>query len=247
MSMSSRAVFLSACLLMANLSEAGQIPDKFTNLKVLPADASRAEVVRVMRGFASALGVRCNHCHVGENPANLDNYDFAADTKAPKRAARAMMQMTHEINERLIPAAGLDRPIQVQCITCHRGVSKPEQLVDILTRTAEQTGPAAALQEYQDLRKRHYGRSSYDFGAPTLNMLAEWLSGPRKNVAAAIEVQEFNVKVNPDIASSYSFLGDLYIAKGDRAAARASFEKALALEPSNEYFKKRLSEFKQEK
>ena len=68
---------MSACLLMANLSEAGQIPDKFTNLKVLPADASRAEVVRVMRGFASALGVRGNHCHVGENPANLDNYDFA--------------------------------------------------------------------------------------------------------------------------------------------------------------------------
>ena len=61
---------------------------------MLPADASRAEVVRVMRGFASALGVRCNHCHVGENSANLDNYDFAADTKAPKRAARAMMQMT---------------------------------------------------------------------------------------------------------------------------------------------------------
>ena len=247
MSMSSRAVVLSACLLMANLSEAGQIPDKFTNLKVLPADASRAEVVRVMRGFASALGVRCNHCHVGENPANLDNYDFAADSKAPKRAARAMMQMTREINERLIPAAGLDRPIQVQCITCHRGVSKPEQLVDMLTRTAEQTGPAAALQEYQDLRKQHYGRSSYDFGAPTLNMLAEWLSGPRKNVSAAIEVQEFNVKVNPDIASSYSFLGDLYIAKGDRAAAQASFEKALALEPSSEYFKKRLSEFKREK
>jgi ubiquinone/menaquinone biosynthesis C-methylase UbiE len=41
-------------------------------------------------------------------------------------------------------------------------------------------------------------------------------------------------------------LGDLYIAKGDRAAAQAGFEKALALEPSSEYFTKRLSEFKQE-
>ena len=47
----------------------------------------------------------------GRESRNLDNYDFAADTKAPKRAARAMMQMTREINERLIPAAGLDRPM----------------------------------------------------------------------------------------------------------------------------------------
>jgi thioredoxin reductase len=44
----------------------GQIPDKFTNLKVLPKDISKQELQSTMRGFAFALGVRCEHCHVEE-------------------------------------------------------------------------------------------------------------------------------------------------------------------------------------
>jgi len=43
-----------------------QFPEKFTNLKVLPMDISRKELESTMRGFAFALNVRCNHCHVGK-------------------------------------------------------------------------------------------------------------------------------------------------------------------------------------
>jgi tetratricopeptide (TPR) repeat protein len=239
-------IYLSLVLSIAAPSalSGDQIPEKFKNLKILPATSSRADVVRVMRGFAGALGVRCNHCHVGENPANLDNYDFASDDKEPKRVARAMMRMTQEINEKLVPAAGISQPIQVQCITCHRGIAKPEQLIDVLMQAVDRGGVPAALQQYRDLRSRYYGRGGYDFGAPTLNTLAEWLNGQRKDVAAAIEVQEFNVKINPDIATSYGLLGELYFAKGDRAAAQASFERAVALDPSSEFFKKRLEDVK---
>jgi hypothetical protein len=34
-------------------------PDSLRNLKVLPATTSPREIVGIMRGFASALGVRC--------------------------------------------------------------------------------------------------------------------------------------------------------------------------------------------
>lgn len=240
----SRVLVALVCLLgPATAAPPDQIPDKFTNLQVLPQDASRADVVAVMRSFAGALGVRCNHCHVGENPATLENYDFASDAKETKKVARGMMRMTGEINGRLVPAAGVAKPLEVRCITCHRGLTKPEQLLDILTRTAEQRSPAAALDEYRDLRLKYYGRGGYDFGAPTLNMLAEGFAR-RKDVAAAIEVQEFNVKVNPDIATSYGLLGDLYLAKGDRDAARGAFERAVALDPSSAFFKKRLDDLR---
>ncbi|HVR69290.1 MAG TPA: hypothetical protein VMT87_00480, partial [Vicinamibacteria bacterium] len=84
-------VVLAAAALLPTLAQA-QIPDKFTNLQLLPKDATRAQVVETMRGFASALGVRCNHCHVGADPATLEGFDFAADTKQAKRVTRAMMR-----------------------------------------------------------------------------------------------------------------------------------------------------------
>ena len=47
-----------------------QIPDEFTNLKVLPEDIGKRDLVNIMRGFAGAIGKRCNYCHVGENPSD---------------------------------------------------------------------------------------------------------------------------------------------------------------------------------
>lgn len=42
-----------------------------------------------MRGFTRALGLRCSHCHVGEEGAPLATYDFAADEKPLKARAEA--------------------------------------------------------------------------------------------------------------------------------------------------------------
>ena len=55
-----------------------QIPDELKNLKVLPQDISQKDLVNQMRGFATGLGVRCHHCHVGEPGASLEGYDFAS-------------------------------------------------------------------------------------------------------------------------------------------------------------------------
>lgn len=229
-----------AATVMASAAQA-QIPDKFTNLQVLPKDIPRNQLVQTMRSFAGALGVRCQHCHVGTVPEDLRTFDFASDEKETKKVARAMMKMTQEINTHLLPATGRTPLMTVQCITCHHGLAKPEQLVDVLGATAAKEGVDSALKKYGELREKYYGRAAYDFGAPSLNMLAEKLAG-EKNLEGAVAVQEFNVKANPGIASSHGLLAQLHLQKGDRAAAIADLEKAVALDPNDPFFKRRLQE-----
>jgi hypothetical protein len=234
-------IAILAALLAAWASGAGaQIPDKFVNLQVLPKDIPRAQLVETMRSFAGALGVRCQHCHVGTDPQDLRTFDFPADTKEPKQVARAMLRMVHEINSKLLPQAGRPQVVTVRCFTCHHGTTKPEALEDVLAAAVEEEGVDAALKKYGELREKHYGRAAYDFGPPPLNTLAERLA--RENGDAGIAVQEFNVKVNPNVASSYSLLANLYQQKGNIAAARASLEKASALEPGEAFYKRRLQE-----
>src|SRR4051812_18838153 len=62
---------------------AGPPPAPPKNLQVLPKDTSAAQVVTMMRGFTTALGVQCGYCHVFEGAGNPAN-DMAADTKTPK-------------------------------------------------------------------------------------------------------------------------------------------------------------------
>jgi tetratricopeptide (TPR) repeat protein len=239
-----RAVTLAAAATLAIAPAApAQVPDKFTNLQVFPRDIPRAELVQAMRSFAGALGVRCNHCHVGANPANLDGYDFAADTKETKKVARVMMKMTREINTRLLPQTGRSPLMEVRCVTCHRGLKRPEALLDVLKAAAQKDGVEAALQQYRELREKHYGRGGYDFGAPTLNQLAESLA--ESNPDGAIAVQTMNVEVNPNQPGSHALLGRLYAAKGDKAAAIAQFERAAALDPGDDFYRKRIEELKQ--
>jgi len=237
-------LFTVTAMLAPGGRAAAQVPDKFTNLQVLPKTTPKAELVQIMRGFTGALGVRCNHCHVGASASNLEGYDFAADTKETKRVARAMMRMTQEINTRLLPQAGRAAPATVVCFTCHHGVTRPERLQDLLSATVQKEGVDAALRQYRELREKHYGRAAYDFGAPTLNQLAEPLA--EKDVEAAIAVQRFNVEVNPGIATSHSLLARLYLKKGDKAAARAELERAAALDPAEQFYKKQLEELKKQ-
>ena len=238
-----RVVLLGIAALVMALGAApalAQIPDKFTNLKVLPKDIDKRQMVDIMRDFTGALGVRCNFCHVGESTTSLEGYDFASDEKQHKKTARAMMQMAGEINDRLLPAAGLKSPMRVRCITCHRGVTEPETLDDLLVEEAGKGGASAAESRYRELRKDYYGSGSYDFSPHTLNEVAETLASEKKDVDGAIAVMKLNLEFNPDSAQSHLMLAQLYSTKGDQAAAVAAAEKALALEPENHRAKQML-------
>jgi hypothetical protein len=120
--------YLRLTLLVAAWSApvSAQIPETFTNLQVLPNDIPQQRLVSVMRSFAINLGVRCEHCHVGEGN-DLSKFDFASDARAPKNVARKMMALVSEVNTNLNAAIGPapDSQIRVTCYTCHRGAAKP--------------------------------------------------------------------------------------------------------------------------
>ncbi len=97
----------------------------FKNLKVLPRDISRADLLANMKFFSQSLGVRCTYCHVGEEGKPLSTFDFAADAKDHKNIARAMMAMVAGLNAKTLPAATGLPDAKVTCFTCHRGATKP--------------------------------------------------------------------------------------------------------------------------
>jgi hypothetical protein len=221
------------------VSEA-QIPDTYTNLEILPKDIKKPELMAVMRGFASSLGVRCNHCHVGENASTLEGFDFASDAKEPKKIARVMMEIVREINGDLLPKAKIQNAAEVRCITCHRGVRRPETLEDALKVTIAKEGVLAAQRQYHDLRERYYGSGAYDFRPGAVNMVAEWLAFERKDYDGAIAMMDLNLDFYPKVAYAHNLLGRIHEAKGDRAAAIASWKRALELDPKDSWSKELL-------
>jgi hypothetical protein len=117
------------CLALgATVTVRGQIPKTFTNLQVLPKTIAQADLVATMKSFAQGLGVRCEHCHVGEGN-DLSKFDFASDTKPTKATARKMMRMAGTLNEQIAALTiSPDAPAgpKVTCFTCHRGEKKPQ-------------------------------------------------------------------------------------------------------------------------
>jgi hypothetical protein len=223
-------------------SVSAQVPDEFTNLKILPKDISKRELIGIMRAFSGGLGVRCTYCHPGKNPGTLEGVDFASDELKHKTISRDMMKMVGEINDRLVPAAGMKSPMQVRCVTCHRGVSEPETLDRLVLSVARDKGVDAAIGKYRELREQYYGSGSYSFSAGTLNTVAEKLAQEQGNLAGAIDVMKLNVEVNPDAAYSHLLLGQFLAENGEKEAAIASIERSLELEPDNNRAKKMLEQ-----
>jgi tetratricopeptide (TPR) repeat protein len=176
-------------------------PSRFKNLKVLPQDITQAGIDSVMGGFTRALGVRCIHCHVGEEGKPFKREDFALDDKATKIKARAMLQMTRDINEKYIAALETHAtpPIQVGCFTCHHGAPLPRSLQDILLTSYETGGIDSTLSRYGALRNRYYGAAAYDFGEVPLADVGTKLSR-QGHSADALRLQTLNVEMNPKSA-----------------------------------------------
>jgi len=97
----------------------------YENLKVLPKDIERTDLLNTMKFFAQSLGVRCTHCHVGEEGKPLSTFDFASDKKANKDITRAMLTMTSKLNKTDLPAIPGLEEAKVTCYTCHRGAKEP--------------------------------------------------------------------------------------------------------------------------
>jgi hypothetical protein len=237
-----RHMAAAALLLVSGVALAqGPAQEEPKNLKVLPKDWTREQVVAVMQNFTAALGVGCNFCHVinqGSPP------DFASDDKKEKDMARAMMHIATDLNARLpkdfgVPASDVTR---IQCITCHRGVPEPKQLSEILAKTSADKGFAAASAQYAELKKKFYGAQAYDFSESGLIATATPLIPKRTD--EALQFLQLNLQQFPQSARTYVAMSQAQQAKNDKAGAIASLEKALAIEPQNAQAKRALDQLK---
>lgn len=111
----------------ANLQETAAQPKR--NLKVLPKNISKDDLVKVMDEWKGALGVKCNFCHAAsaDNPRKMN---WASDAKPEKEMARQMFTMTGKINKKFFHAKkgtdGMMAMEAVNCNTCHHGEAHPE-------------------------------------------------------------------------------------------------------------------------
>jgi hypothetical protein len=188
-----RATLVSAVAVAGATQLTGQIPEEFHNLQVLPEDISRPELIATMRGFALGLGVRCHHCHVGEEAIPFSEYDFESDEKETKRKARFMLQMVQDLNNDRLPGLTeigqrAEPGVEVTCEMCHRGRPVPWMLEEVLAATIDTEGADAAVAQYRTLRDEFYGSGSYGFGPMTLVDVAGQLAERQQTDAALADV-----------------------------------------------------------
>jgi hypothetical protein len=219
-----------------------QFPDKFTNLKVLPKDISKDDLESTMRGFAFALGTRCDHCH-SEKKAPEKGLDFAADDKDAKKNARVMLEMVTAINKDYvgrIEKADHTQPIRVECVTCHRGLTQPRTLKAVLSDSLEKDGLDKTITLYNELRGKYYGSGQYDFGEATLNQFTESLLAKGKK-PEALAIEELNFSSNhPDSVWSYHMLAMAHEANGQRDKALVDYRKVYELHPDDSWAKQQI-------
>lgn len=226
-------------------SASAQIPDEFKNLKVLPQDITKDELVQQMRSFSHALGVRCAGCHVStkEGSVRLDDLDFASDDMQEKKIAREMMQMVAAINER-IGQMDLESPNRVQCVTCHHGVQHPATLSMVMADAHTAGGLDSSVTRYRELRERYYGTAAYDFSPDALVEIGAARADQHRDFAGALALLRLNLEFNPQHVSTHIALGRVHAASGDTAASIASYEKALEIDPANRWAKQQLDRVK---
>ena len=209
-------------------SALAQIPDTFTNLRELPEDISKRDLLQTMKAFSLALGVRCQHCHVGGDGRTLAGVDFASDADPDKVMARFMMRMTRSLNRYALPQAPGRRPspVAVTCKTCHRGRAVPTDLRTELQAAYDADGIEGVRARYRDLRAADYGRGRFDFGEDEVSDLAEALVAVGKG-EDAIEVIRLNVEHYPRSARAQFTLGLIFERLGQLTKARSAYEAAL--------------------
>lgn len=239
------AIAIAALFAFAPISQAQgpqwDWPSHPRNLKVLPKGTSPDQLRDTMVGFTQALGVRCVHCHVGEEGKPLSTFDFASDAKPEKQIARDMVKMTGDIHKDLekmkLPA---DEPrVNVRCVTCHHGKARPMTLSDRLMVTYDKSGIDSTLAAYQALYGRYYGRDAYDFSENGLGEFSGALA-KKGRTDDAIRVLQQLVTQYPQSARAYATLGQGLEAAGRKDEAANAYRKVLELDPQNGMAKHRL-------
>jgi len=226
-----------AVFLLFAVPASAQIPDKFTNLQVLPKDTTKADLQSTMRKFAFALNVRCPYCHMEKTDKTID---FASDDKQNKKTARVMLQMVATINHDYVGKIETTAPAHVECVTCHHGITQPRTLNAVLSDAIDTQGTDAGVKLYHDLRGQYYGTGAYDFSETPLNQLAESLLA-RHKTKEAVAVMEMNFSANnPQSVWAFHVLAMSHQANGEPDKALADYRKVVELHPEDTWAKQQI-------
>lgn len=227
-----RVALPSVTLSTIAIAQGGEAPK---NLQVLPKDMPRSEVIGVMRRFTTALGLRCNDCHVVTNPGQQpERLDPSLDDKELKKVARVMLRMTMDIDDKYLTETGRTfTPLtRVTCETCHHGTSKPRTLAAELLGALDAKDADSAVTRYRELRDKTYGRAMFDFGEATLPNIADDVMRA-KRPDDAMKLLQLNLEFFPKSGLTYGAIAMGEVQRGDTAAARATLQKGLEVSPGN--------------
>ena len=233
-----RSRLLTAAVCLAGTASAASAqwpPQRLQNIKALPQDISVRALVDTMAGFTRALGVRCTYCHVGSEAIPLGQYNFVTDSLSAKVKAREMIRMVNAINrdhlanltDRRTPA------IVVTCATCHRGVTEPRPLQQILMMAYDEGGADSAEKAYRALRDRYLGRASYDFGEVPLADVADAIRS-RSKLPDALRLYKLNVEFSPRSVFALHSAANAELAAGDTSSAVAALQRVLEISPNDQ-------------
>jgi tetratricopeptide (TPR) repeat protein len=204
------------------------------NLKYFPKDIPRRALLDTMGTFTRALGVGCEFCHMADDSIPRDRHDFASDAKPMKNKARTMLHMVAAINGEYLTklSTRLQPPIVVSCATCHRGLTEPRSLDQVVLTAYDSAGADSAIALYRGLREHYYGHASYDFGVTSLAQVGSTLQ-QRSHTSDALRFYMLNLEFSPTSAQAWSQAAGAQLASGDTATAIKSYEKALSLDPKD--------------
>lgn len=226
------AVFLLSCVGSDLSAQQWSWPEQAENLTELPADFPPERLRAVMLGFTGALGVRCAHCHEGEEGQPLSTFDFASDANPNKDRARAMYRLLGAVNDHLDEIEPSGEEVNMWCHTCHQGKPRPQTLAEAIGERARARGGAAAVSYFRELRDEHYGGPGYDFRPGSVAEVAFGLAEAGEP-EAGLDLARLNVEQNPGAWEAHVGLGDVLQQGGDNRGARTAYERALELSPEN--------------
>jgi hypothetical protein len=119
------SILLATVVILSAFMPQQEEKPKPTNLKVLPKNISHDDLEKVMKGFKTALGVKCDFCHTPrkDDPKKLD---FTSDENPKKDIARGMIKMTQKINKKYFHRKDKEgKLINISCVSCHNGKEEP--------------------------------------------------------------------------------------------------------------------------
>ncbi|MGD9723758.1 MAG: DJ-1/PfpI family protein [Pirellulales bacterium] len=118
---------------------------------------------------------------------------------------------------------------------------KPWAITRLLNSLREQ-GFEAALASYPTLLKSAKGADRDMISSAGISMSANWLAKHTRDQALTLTLLKFNAAANPDSPLAHTDLGKSLLAAGDKAEAKASFERALKIDPKNSRAKQLLTQ-----